>query len=179
MSFLNLDANKADSANRVTKIIVQILHLMFVGTTLHTLQPFDCIDYLPSSVEAIGYGLTGSDALQPATLRVMDRYPKIRCDVGDEQYFRLTIMAVVGFIFYTLIYFAFVGYTVWKTRFLQKEHADYDDKLQARKMDREAARKKSRGGEEEGGGGRSRITVDDDYGGKYDEEDQEIGRAHV
>ena len=39
---------KAELTDRVFSVVMQVLHMMFVSTTLHSLQPFDCMLLAPA-----------------------------------------------------------------------------------------------------------------------------------
>ena len=45
---------KADLADKAFSTVIQVLHMMFVGTTVHTLTPFDCVEYEPVVAEGEG-----------------------------------------------------------------------------------------------------------------------------
>ena len=107
---------KEELADRAFGVIVQVLHMMFVGTTLHTLQPFDCIKYEPAVIDPNG---------QMETFYVMDRFPEIKCDMKDDMYFRMAVAGFVGFGIYTCIYTLFVASTLWKIRRLNVRHETY------------------------------------------------------
>ena len=112
---VTLIEGRADLANRAASVVIQILHMMFVGTTLHSLQPFDCVEYAPAVI----------DSPHTEVLVVMDRYPKIKCKYAEEEYFRMAVTGIVGFIVYTCLYFLFVLYTLYKVRTLSVLHKDY------------------------------------------------------
>lgn len=114
--FLSMKPGKEELADRAFGVIVQVLHMMFVGTTLHTLQPFDCIKYEPAVIDPNG---------QMETFYVMDRFPEIKCDMKDDMYFRMAVAGFVGFGIYTCIYTLFVASTLWKIRRLNVRHETY------------------------------------------------------
>ena len=107
---------KADLADKAFSTVIQVLHMMFVGTTVHTLTPFDCVEYEPVVAEGEG----AQDALV-----VMDRTAEIMCDYEDPTYQRMAIAGAIGLGIYTFIYFFFVASTLWKIRVLNKRHATY------------------------------------------------------
>ena len=102
----SLKPGKADLADRVFGVIIQVLHMMFVSTTLHSLQPFDCMLLEPAVV--------GTEGQSGESKWVMDRYPQITCDTGDDSYFRMVVAGISGFVIYTALYFLFVMYTLYK-----------------------------------------------------------------
>ena len=112
--YMSLGPGRADLANRAVSVVIQILHMMFVGTTLHSLQPFDCVEYAPA--------VLGPNS---EVLVVMDRFPKIKCTFSEGVYFRMAITAVIGFILYTCAYFLFVTYTLYRVSALSERHKDY------------------------------------------------------
>jgi hypothetical protein len=93
IQYMSLDEGKADLAHRGASVVIQILHMMFVGTTLHSLQPFDCVKYAPAVIGPFN-----------DVLVVMDRYPKIKCEYSDPTYFRMAVTGMIGFAFYTLVW---------------------------------------------------------------------------
>lgn len=109
--YMSLGPGRADLANRAASVVIQILHMMFVGTTLHSLQPFDCVEYAPA--------VLGPNS---EVLVVMDRYPKIKCKFAEDGYFRMAVTGIVGFIVYTCAYFLFVMYMLYRINKLSQRH---------------------------------------------------------
>lgn len=92
----SLKPGREDMSNRAVSVTVQVLHMMFVGTTLHSLIPMDCTDYIPAVKGPNG------ETLDP--IRVIDRFPKVPCDYSDTTYFRMFVASLVGFVLYTIAY---------------------------------------------------------------------------
>ena len=111
--YLSLKPGKAELADRVFSVIMQVLHMMFVSTTLHSLQPFDCMLLEPAVLGPEGQG---------ETKWVMERYPQINCDTSENSYFRMVVAGVSGFVIYTALYFLFVMYTLYKINGVTKNH---------------------------------------------------------
>lgn len=114
--YLSMKPGKEELADRAIGVIVQVLHMMFVGTTLHTLQPFDCIKYEPAVIDPNQLS---------ETFYVMDRFPEIKCDMEDDGYFRMAVAGLVGFGIYTCFYILFVASTLWKIHGLNVQHETY------------------------------------------------------
>ena len=113
----SLKPGREDMSNRAVSVTVQVLHMMFVGTTLHSLDPMRCTDYVPAARGANGEALD--------TIRVIDRFPKVPCDYSDSTYFRMFVASAIGFTIYTIAYVLFILYTLYRVNFLVWKHRDY------------------------------------------------------
>ena len=111
--FYSRKPGKAELTDRVFSVIMQVLHMMFVSTTLHSLQPFDCMLLAPAVLGPNGEG---------ESKWVMERYPEITCTTSDNNYFRMVVAGISGFVIYTCLYFLFVMYTLYKIKNLTQKH---------------------------------------------------------
>lgn len=111
--------NNDQTLNGVIRLVVQVLHVTFVGNVVHALQPLDCAEYACTNT------LDAHCSAYEGTYRVMESNPSIICTTANPDYTPFLVCSVIGFIGYAVAYVAFIAYVLWRVNTLARKHKDY------------------------------------------------------
>ena len=105
------------TVNGVVRLVVQVLHVTFVGNVVHALQPLDCAEY----------ACVSSEDFCPSSLkyRVMESNPSMVCTTTNPDYQPFLWCSAIGFSGYAVAYVIFIVYLLWRVNTLARKHGDY------------------------------------------------------
>ena len=105
--------------NGVIRLVVQVLHVTFVGNVVHALQPLDCAEYA-CTIASNAYCPTSK-----GTYRVMESNPSIVCTTENSDYTPFLACSFIGFFGYVVVYVSFIAHVLWRVNTLARTHKDY------------------------------------------------------
>ena len=110
-------AGDDQTVNGVVRLVVQVLHVKFIGNVVHALQPLDCAKY----------ACVSSDDYCPSSLkyRVMESNPSMVCTTTNTDYQPFLLCSTIGFTGYAVAYVTFIAYLIRRVNTLARKHEDY------------------------------------------------------
>jgi len=115
-----ISRKSGDTLDGVIRLVVQVLHVTFVGNTVHALLPLDCAEYACIEPE--------DDTHKPCydgKHRVMESMPEVVCTTDDHEYVFFLACSISGFILYVVAYVAFIAYVLRHIKISAQKHKDY------------------------------------------------------
>ena len=119
-------SNDDQAINGVIRLVVQVLHVTFVGNVVHALQPLDCAEYeCASSLDYRAPYCPDHYYDRNPTYFVMESNPAIVCTTKNPDYTPFLACSIIGFFGYAVVYVAFIAYVLWRVNTLARKHKDY------------------------------------------------------
>ena len=115
-----ISRKSGDTLDGVIRLVVQVLHVTFVGNTVHALLPLDCAEYACIEPE--------DETHKPCydgKHRVMESMPEVVCSSEDSNYVIFLACSISGFILYVVAYVAFIAYVLRHIKISAQKHKDY------------------------------------------------------
>ena len=117
-AYISRNSGEGDTLDGIIRLVVQVLHVTFVGNTVHALQPLDCALYA-CDAETDEY-CSGN-----GKHRVMESNPSIVCSSENGEYAPFLACSILGFILYVVAYVAFIAHVLRHTKISAQKHKDY------------------------------------------------------